>query len=139
MTHRTVRPAWWPTPEQKLHADAGCAHPDKCNVKTEPSDLAITAMIEADTLARGYAATGARGLARERAIRVLAEPSDRDKFAGDDLPLFEKLQAVQDRFHAATTVAEHHTAAAEEREIREEFSASMDRRFIAWRYWNDVD
>jgi hypothetical protein len=25
-------PPWWPTAEQKVHADAGCAHPDQCNV-----------------------------------------------------------------------------------------------------------
>jgi hypothetical protein len=26
------RPAWWPTAEQKRHADAGCRHPDECYV-----------------------------------------------------------------------------------------------------------
>lgn len=25
-------PPWWPTAEQKIHADAGCAHPDECRV-----------------------------------------------------------------------------------------------------------
>lgn len=29
-------PPWWPTAEQKRHADAGCAHPDLCRV---PSSL----------------------------------------------------------------------------------------------------
>lgn len=28
-----TRPAWWPTAENKRHADAGCAHPDRCNVE----------------------------------------------------------------------------------------------------------
>jgi len=28
-----ARPPWWPTAEDKLHADAGCAHPDRCNVR----------------------------------------------------------------------------------------------------------
>lgn len=28
----TDRPAWWPTAEQKVHADAACAHPDVCNI-----------------------------------------------------------------------------------------------------------
>ena len=30
-----TKPAWWPTAEQKRHADAGCAHPDECKVATE--------------------------------------------------------------------------------------------------------
>ena len=36
----TKRPPWWPTAEQKRHADAGCAHPDECKVepKREQSD-----------------------------------------------------------------------------------------------------
>lgn len=25
-------PPWWPTAEQKRHADAGCGHPDVCRV-----------------------------------------------------------------------------------------------------------
>jgi len=29
------KPAWWPTAEQKLHADAGCAHPDLCRVEQQ--------------------------------------------------------------------------------------------------------
>jgi hypothetical protein len=32
-TAMTNRPPWWPTATQKLHADAGCAHPDTCHVK----------------------------------------------------------------------------------------------------------
>jgi hypothetical protein len=31
------RPAWWPTAEQKLHADAGCAHPDECKLTGLPA------------------------------------------------------------------------------------------------------
>jgi hypothetical protein len=32
-------PPWWPTPEQKRHADAGCAHPDECRLaKDEDED-----------------------------------------------------------------------------------------------------
>lgn len=29
------QPAWWPTLDAKQHADAGCAHPDECNVPHE--------------------------------------------------------------------------------------------------------
>lgn len=28
------RPPWWPTTEQKRHADAGCSHPDECHIDT---------------------------------------------------------------------------------------------------------
>ena len=40
----TKRPPWWPTAEQKLHADARCAHPDVCNVQSEteqPAERAV--------------------------------------------------------------------------------------------------
>jgi len=32
MTTTSNRPPWWPTTDQKVHADAGCAHPDVCHV-----------------------------------------------------------------------------------------------------------
>lgn len=28
-------PAWWPTAEQKRHADAACVHPDVCNIPVD--------------------------------------------------------------------------------------------------------
>lgn len=41
METETKRPAWWPTAEQKRHADAACAHPDVCHLATddEPAEV----------------------------------------------------------------------------------------------------
>lgn len=42
MKTNTDRPAWWPTESQKLHADAGCAHPDRCNINPQENPMKAT-------------------------------------------------------------------------------------------------
>ena len=61
------RPAWWPTAEQKLHADAGCAHPDNCNVPTEETEKPERLQ---------YLIDQAVDAERERVVQLLAENCD---------------------------------------------------------------
>lgn len=57
------QPAWWPTPEQKRHADAGCAHPDECKVPAAEPTPATTHLFAqpGDVVGPGFKAATRKG------------------------------------------------------------------------------
>ena len=61
MSKASNRPAWWPTPEQKAHADAGCAHPDECRLESKQS-APMAENLNDEDLAEGYVIDGDRVL-----------------------------------------------------------------------------
>lgn len=62
------RPAWWPTAEQKAHADAGCAHPDRCSLT--PSPASSVDELREEWLAKVEVAEGLTSEARACAVII---------------------------------------------------------------------